>query len=414
MRLRWVISFLLCALAPTFASGAAKVTIADDGMLLVDGTRTFAIGLYENPDDDAVLDQVAAAGFNLVRASSDKDALDRLHARGLYAWVNTGGRINLGADGTNPDTDLRELVEAVGAHPALLVWEVPDEILWGCWLRAWRTDGTLVEKFQDFRERADACAAGLLAGYKALNRIDPNHPIWMNHAPCNSLEDLTLFGRAADIVGCDIYPVMNFPQTPWDLSDSMLGAVGVLTHRMQSSAPGKPVWMVLQGFGYEDLGDGPLLLTTRGSRRPTPNEAYFMTYDAIVRGARAVLYWGTYKLERDSVLWNALLKTAREVADLAPVLAAPDATITPRVEAGVFIITFDNAVYVLGKEVDGKPWWFVVNEYPFPLSYSLKGLEDIEGLAYGDARNGRQVQVKNGKLDSPIDAYGVHIWKPIE
>ncbi|MCX5757773.1 MAG: hypothetical protein NTU83_04575, partial [Candidatus Hydrogenedentes bacterium] len=76
------IAFLVLAVGLALRAAAAEVTIAPDRMLVVDGQRTFVIGLYENPSDDAVLDEVARSGFNLVRTSADNAALDRLRSRG--------------------------------------------------------------------------------------------------------------------------------------------------------------------------------------------------------------------------------------------------------------------------------------------------------------------------------------------
>ena len=403
---------VLVLLATTLPVRALEVSIAEDGMLEVDGARMFGVGLYENPKDDAVLKAVAEAGFNLVRSGGDREALDRLHAQGLYAWVKTGGRINLGPNGDKPDDELRAMADSLADHPALLIWEVPDEALWGCWLRAWRGKGNLAEKHAAFRQRAAEQGAGIEAGHKRLREIDPHHPLWMNHAPCNSLEQLTAFSVGADIVGCDIYPVLDFPQTPWDFSGYLLGAVGHFTHRMSLCAPGKPIWMVLQGFGYDDLGDGPLLVTTRGSRRPTPKEVRFMTYDAIVRGARAVLYWGTHNIEKDSQLWQGIMTTVRELAGLQHVLSMPDADVRPQVDARLLLLPFEDAVQALGKNVDGHTWWLVVNEYPLPLNYTLRGLDMLNGKTFQDAKNELEVTVKNGRLSLPIAAYGVQILAP--
>ena len=86
---------LLCLMLFAAVALGASVTIAPDRMAVVDGQRAFILGLYENPKDDAVLKAVADVGFNLVRASASTEALDRLHAHGLGAWINTGGNIDL-------------------------------------------------------------------------------------------------------------------------------------------------------------------------------------------------------------------------------------------------------------------------------------------------------------------------------
>jgi len=395
---------------------AVDVVIAPDGMLEIDGQRTFIIGLYENPKDDEVLEEAAQAGFNLVRGSADAAALDRLHAQGLYAWVNTGGRIDLGEDGSKPDTGLREMIEAVGAHPALLVWEVPDEALWGCWLKAYRQPLPMGEQTRMFRERAAARGAGLVAGYKALKQLDPKRPIWMNHAAGNSIAQLAAFGKAADLVGCDIYPLMPYPTRPIDVSRSLLAAVGVATTHMQDTAPGKPVWMVLQGAGWVDF-NGLFGKKNPDGQQPTFHESRFMAYDAIVRGARAVLYWGTHYVEKDTPFWQDLIKVVRDLAAHQSLLSAPDAGLLPEVRTRIGWMPFGVkdapiGVRALGKDVDGQVWWLVVNEYPFPVTCMLSGLADSEGTTYTDTTANTQAIVEDGKLTLPLPRYGVHILRP--
>lgn len=414
---------LLAALAAAIiglagSSAAVEVKIAPDRMLLVDGVRTFVIGLYEYPADDAVLDQVARAGFNLVHASEDTATLDRLHSRGLYAWINTGGRIELGPNAGDREAQLTEMAAQFGSHPSLLVWEGPDECLWMLVVNALRTQGTAAEILKTFNEGADALSSGLSAGYRKLRELDPHHPVWLNHAAGNSLERLAQIGQAADIVGADIYPLMPYPTQPIDYSRCGLGWVGSCTSRMQSSAPDKPVWMVLQGMSWGSFENDVFTLKPQPGQWPTFEESRFMAYDAIVRGARGVLYWGTHYLEKDSECWNGILEVVRELADNQPLLTAPDSPIAPIIETrilGVVPIRMKNpplGVQVLGKEMDGHVNWIIANEYFFPVTYTLRGLERLEGATYSESGTGRQVSVRNGALTLPIPSYGVHILRP--
>jgi len=392
-------------------AGAVEVAIAPDRMLVVDGERTFILGIYENPDNDALLDEVAGAGYNLVRCSANAEALDRLEARGLYAWVNAGGRIDLGADGADDPTGLEELVQDVGGHPALLVWEVPDEALWYCWVPAYDVAKPIPECVRDFRKRAADKCAGLVAGYQKMKQLDPGRPVWMNHAPCNSLKDLADFNRAADIVGCDIYPLFPYPTRLFDVSRRILGFVGIQTDRMQRAAPEKPVWMVLQGFSWADVD---VLFRHRDApgQRPTFAESRFMAYDAIVRGARGILYWGTHHADKEGAQWRSLMRLGRELADLQSVLSAPDAAVVPGVEARSALLPLHEWVRALGKDVDGQVWWLVVNELPVAMRYTLRGLDPLEGTTYTDAFADRQATVTDGVLSFPIDGYGVHVLRP--
>lgn len=478
------LSFILLLLISSSVH-AAKVEIAKDGMLIVDGKRTFVLGLYENPKDDAVLKQVAEAGFNLVQSSADEAALDRLHAHGLYAWVNTGSRIDFSESKTEREKSLLELAEEISHHPALLVWEVPDEALWNCWYSAqmWRfnneprqqrelidklEDNEKAERLREMRRRVSAhydlaeyaagealadkiwrelgkepphpdlnisnaadrarkMGDGMLEGYRALRKVDPHHPIWMNHAPRNSREQLAHFNRAADIVGCDIYPAPAYKNGHSDLGDRSLSAVGAYTRIMQDAAPNKPVWMVLQGFGWADLHEPADDEARRNGRRPTYDELRFMAYDAIVHGARGILFWGTHSIEKDSQLWADLMKLAREIADLEPppsdnpadrakwipgaqnpVLSAPDGN-PVKITLAETWGSLDRGPVVLPKRTKGGDWYIVVNEWPEPLTYSLHTRGNL--LVDPTQENVRAEEV-DGKFTLKIRGNGVHILKP--
>lgn len=466
--------YLMCALtvlallAPVWA---AEVEIADDRMLVVKGERVFVLGLYENPDDDAELARVAEAGFNLVRARADREALDRLHARGLWAWLNTGGAINVAEPPGGHAKQLRDMAAQYGPHPALLVWEVPDEALWNCWYRAtqWRRgaepdqqreriaaleDRDLARELQrdldrvqalyhtarlaeadalanaiwrrlgeepprpelglgNAQERAEALCAGMLRGYELLRKLDPAHPVWMNHAPRNALEQLAAFNHAADIVGCDIYPVPFSPLVGHsDLRNRSVSAVGDYTRRMQAAAPEKPVWMVLQGFGWGDIQPQRSEAERQELRRPTLQETRFMAFDAIVRGARGILYWGTHAIEKDSRLWNDLLAFAGEINQLRHVLAAPDAAMPVEVELEPTWGSLDRGLVVLPKQVGDATWLLVVNEWTGPLAYSLRGLGALEGVRYREWYSEAAVTVADGALPHTIADESVQIWCP--
>lgn len=418
MFLRKTASRVLFFLVAAKFAAAAEVTIAPDGMIVADGQRLFVLGLYENPDDNAVLDELARAGFNLVRASEDTAVLDRLDARGVYAWVNTGGRIELSEDSEEGEKALLEMVARCSLHPALLVWEVPDEALWSCWLGAYRGPGSLLERWMRFKEEAAKLSLRLKRGYDKLRELDPGHPVWMNHAAGNSLDELRAFGQAADVVGCDIYPLMPYVTRPVDISRSLLGLVGHCTIRMQASAPEKPVWMVLQGFSWGEVDDVFVRRPGLG-QLPDYGELRFMAYDAIVRGARGILYWGTHLLAKDSATWKNLMRVIRELADIQHVLAAPDAAGAAVVETRLFGFRVLNAsrahlaVHALGKNVQGTTWWIIVNELPLPCAYVLRGLDAPDHLIYEESTNGTSITVRDGALGGALPPYGVHVLKPM-
>ncbi len=406
-------------------------------MLLVKGKPRFLLGLYENPREDAVLKEAVEAGFNLIQCAPDIAELDRVQRLGAMAWVNVGGALDLSADTANRRQQLTETVRRVVNHPALLVWEGPDEILWNNWwltleqlgseLETMRTtaqgtaelealsrrvrdlyDRGLYAEFEKVRAefwrkagraapnagvRIDDAPArvrksgdGITAGIHALREADARHVIWLNHAPRNSLNDLRLYNRAADMAGCDIYPAPpNLAVGHSDLVDLGLTSVGAYTERMRQAAPGKACAMVLQGFGWRDLEKSDEHKVAVGiGRRPTWAESRFMAYDAIIHGANAILYWGTANMkpvEDDGSpasgrprLWHDLLRVARELRALEPALVAPPLK-SPVVRQAETCGSIDGTgILCTMRRVDDDFVVVVVNETVNRLSFSIENL----------------------------------------
>ena len=296
------------------AAGATRPTLDEDGMLIVDDQRVFVFGCYWNPGTSDGLEQLRKAGFNLVRGGADRAALDEIARHGLMAWVPLGGSVI--APSTEADErKLESLAKPLLDHPALAVWEVPDEALWNVWYRRLqrlakereklRTMCSEQEKAGHDRERvrslmgresqlratadweaaeavnrqirellsapaqdadmqlsrapraAEELQTRMLRGYRALHQLD-GRPIWMNYAPRNTMEDMRRYADAADIVGCDIYPVpVRYSSGHSDLANRQLSCVGDYTDRFQKVGGERPVWMVLQGFGWRDIHKQP-------------------------------------------------------------------------------------------------------------------------------------------------------------
>ena len=471
--------------ALNFASAAPSSLLSKERMLLVNGQPRFLLGLYENPKDDAVLKEAIEAGFNLIQCSAEVAALDRVQRFGGMAWVNVGGALDLSQNATSNHKQLADTVRRVGKHPALLVWEGPDEILWNNWwgtmerirpeLETMRTAGegkaelqSLARLARDMFERGlyldfeivraefwrqagqpspnpgvrmdDAVARvcqsgeGITAGIRELRKLDSRHAIWLNHAPRNSLEDLYLYNRAADMVGCDIYPApANLTVGHSDLLDMSLTSVGAYTRRMQQAAPGKACAMVLLGFGWRDLKEKPKDNETAVGigRRPSWAESRFMAYEAIIHGANAILYWGTAymkPMEDDGSpvsgrprLWHDLLRVARELRALEPALVAPSLK-APIVRQAETFGSIDGRGIRCSVRRAGEDFVvLVVNETDNGLTFSLADLPEklnsrtlyrlyspearqVFGRQFGDGIKGRDVHVyaTSRRFENPV------------
>ena len=399
-----ILTLFLLSLA-AYAEDTVQFTA--ENFLMIEGRPRLILGLYENPKDDAVLAEVAGAGFNLVCSQPDQASLDRLSRQGLYGWIPLGGTMSLADNDTAGREKLAAVINQFKGHPALLAWEAPDESLWNEYYSA--SDWILSEQPRQLAERigqtADPATAErqraelakavgltqralwpeseaaydalwkelgaeqphpelrptqrilagkelgdkLTRGWEYIRELDKRHAFWQNHAPRNSVADMRYYNRAVHAAGCDIYPVpANYRTGHSDLRDMSLTSVGAYTDRMRDAAPGKACWMVLQGFGWRDIQEGAQLKDDPlAGRRPTWQETRFMAYDSLLHGANAILYWGTAYIQKDSELWRDILRVGRELRALEPAIVAPKPPFEPRAQGELNYASFDGGQPIL-------------------------------------------------------------------
>ena len=348
----------------------------DDLTLMVQGQPFFPLGIYEAPVTQKMLDEFTAAGFNTVRAHAGsaialKLILDRLDQVGLKAWVSWGHGLELSENAEKRKQRLRDVVARVREHPALLVWETVDEPAWGA-----RSAGALLE------------------GYEFLRQLDPHHPIWMNHAPRNHIATLAYYNRAADIAGCDIYPVPE-PTNHTNLPNRTLSSVGDETDKNRSAVNDeKPIFMVLQGFAWRALRrrDDPQAVY------PTFHQQRYMAYNAIVHGARGLLYWGTHYTPKPSQAWSDLKTIVHELRQLTAILVA-------RAPKTSLQVTSDTgSVEALVRQVGDETFLVCVNNESRAANASVANLPKGLRVLY---EPGRRLDVRAGRTELSLPGYGV-------
>jgi len=430
------------------------------------------IGLYELPEDDAKLKEIAESGFNLVRVPQDLKALDRVQEHDLRAWICLGSAANLAEGDENQKRRLTELVNRFKDRPALLVWELPDEAVWNIWwsrfnwsfsgqpddlrkhiekAKATESDAnkwfSLLQKAQDYSQRglwrqaedvydtlwtglqvenphpawkmstcqpeADELTKAVSRGCGLIKDLDPRHIIWQNHAPRNSIARLRQYNRMVDAAGCDIYPVpFSHSAGHSDLKDTNLTSVGAYTDRMRQAAPGKAIWMVLQGFGWRDLNKDSHDQDPEKGRRPNYHETRFMAYDAIVRGANAILYWGTHYIEKDSTLWQDLMRITRELRALEPALVGQVPQLQSTSTADETYGSIDGQGPQLMLRKTNEDWVLIaVNEHSQGISFAINGLPgELNGKVLYRLYSGETHTPRDGTIRDGIGGFGVHIY----
>jgi hypothetical protein len=306
------------------------------------------------------LAEVAAAGVTHVRTgrgdwssaqlasqiAAERATLDALQARGLHAWCWLGDLPNLPEGATSPQSQLlARVADGLGGHAALGFYKGIDE------------------PRNPFRGANWIRPAGMIRAYQALHRIDAGHPVVVIQAPIGTVAQLSPYGPAFDITGADVYPVSYPPGTHTQSKNTDISVVGDVTTKMVRAAGGKPVWMTLQ------IAWSGVLPPNHVPRFPTLQAERFMAYQAIVRGARGLVFFGGHLTQIASpadaaagwnwTFWQEVLRPLVEElgsAALAPALGAPDAKLAIKASVpGVDLVARKaaGALYVIAVRRGG-------------------------------------------------------------
>ncbi len=180
---------------------------------------------------------------------------------------------------------------------------------------------------------------------------------------------------------------------------------------MTDVAGRKPVWMVLQIAFSGTIKPGKTL------RFPTFPETRFMTYQAIINGARGLLYFGGHlekslspqdaKLGWNWTHWRTVLRPVIEQigskSPLYPALVAPDSAMpvkcaTPGVELVV-------------REVNGGVFLLACKREGDTVQVKFTGLPTALRKAQVLFESPREVEAKDGALVDWFAPFEVHVYR---
>jgi len=414
----------------------STVAIDSTGSIVIDGQKVFPIGLSEapplggkTPDGRDAWAEVASAGANFVRSgfrewslaqidsqiATERGRLDAAAAHGMHCWPRLGNAGDLppttGGQPSVPEQLLVRIANGLKTHPALGAYKGVDEPALG-----------------------GVAPAGLTRARTKLRTIDPDHPVVITQAPRGSVASLVPYRPAFDITGADIYPIAYPPGQHSDLPNKDISVVGDVTKKMVDAAGGKPVWMTLQiaWSGITPNKKRPDLVP----RFPALQEERFMAYQAIVDGARGLVFFGGQLTQvmrpRDAQLgwnwtfWELVLRpllVELTSPSILPALIAPvaEAAVTESA-AGVELTArrSGNFLYVIAVRRGGTT-----------SRVTFAGLPPKQGggqLAVGqvmfeyaqdplpppiqpDKQQFRSVQVQNGSFKDWFGPHDVHVYR---
>jgi hypothetical protein len=361
----------------------------------------FPIGLYSFPDrrnDDAVWKEAADAGFNFV-LSQESGKYGIYVARAVPGKEVNGKKVSLMELYRDPSMqdDLENFIKTNEHDPTILCWHAPDEPSY-----------------------FGPAANSLRLGYEAIKEFSKK-PVWLNNGPSlttafhyNQPAD---FFKTCDIMSEDIYPIPEGYPKQGQSSNRYAYYVGEHTKKLvelgsDDGVQNVPIWMVIQGFGWGDLGqEDPKIFIP-----PTMNELRFMTYDAIVHGATGILFWGL-RSTQDAVhaqLWKDLKSIATELKSNYDVWTCPFEMMTDKIGISYGDTTQANTIHCLLKLLDNRVVLLAVNTRRVPLKNVNFSVSKGGGVVtkVNVLNENRKIEVKENKSwTDQFEPYGVHIYE---
>lgn len=227
------------------------VTILN-GISVVNGKQFFPLGFYhvswKSKKEDLIKDirDMAAAGFNTMHASATEiDSYDQ--------FLNEADHLGIYVL-SEPGIGLLKMVKAFKEKPAVLGWNIADDVDNG------KLNPQEVLKFHQQVKLADPHHITYISGYS------------------NKIKE---FGNSADVVAMQSYPIGN-----GDDEISLTYDRVSLVH--DAVAPyQKAVYANVQAFAWQNKKQGeshPVLI-------PTFDEVRNMTYQALLAGAKGIIYY---------------------------------------------------------------------------------------------------------------------------
>lgn len=408
---------VLAIVAPA-AFGATTVSIDANNNLVVNGRTIFPLSVAvlpppdgKTPDGKSAWQEFSDAGINFLRVAPgdywdrhiwnepglDVAAkyMDEFAVAKIYAWMTLGGNLSyVKPDDQTTQDKLKKFIERFKDHPALGGWKGADEPFWG-----------------NVNSHGKKPPSSIATTYKIIHELDPNHPVIIIQAANGTAPELAKYDPYLDITGMDVFPV-GYPPHVIRWANTEISAVGDFTKTIVDAAGGKPVWMSLQ------IADSGTTKPGKTLRFPTFEQERFMTYEAIIDGARGVNYFGgaidvslnprDKKLGYNWTFWDRVLKPLlaqiNEQSPLHDALLAPVSKLPIKV-SGAEDIEFTtrevgNDIYILACKRQGD----TVN-----VTFSgLPATQETGDVLYEEPR---LVHVKAGSFTDWFGPFDVHVYR---
>ncbi len=259
-------------------------------------------------------------------------------------------------------------------------------------------------------------AADLQRGYDVIKQEDTNHPVVQTHAPRGTVADLQPYNVAADILALDIYPVTasGSASNP-PITNTQVSQVGDWTRALSQVANGEKQYWLIEQIAFSGTTPPAKILVF-----PTFTQSRYMAYQAIVNGARGLLFYGgniaaTLNAQDAPYGWNwtfwtnVLKAVVLELGDhslLAEALVAPESTL-PITFSG----TADPDLEFCVREVPPYIYLLACKRETTIVNVTFSGLP--VWVSAGDVlyESPRTVTVQSGQFTDSFAPLDVHVYR---
>ena len=366
------------------ADGIRRVRFDTDGMMLVDGKRTFAIGMLANfglsdvPELKSTgMNCLMIGGPTMSREAGLWELFDELHKAGILVVGSLRPR--------QDQFDIRRWMNLQREHPAIIGYHFLEE---------------------PGRAAKDSDIGIILQSYMTVRRLDPNHFVDMIDWPESSYWRYEPF---VDVITPDSYTRGPMP-TPGNTPNIVKDTILQIRQARDGCQNRKPVWIMPQMFSFLVEVSTGLTKDPSVPEGPTPEQVRLSGYSGIVGGATSILYF-EYGYARNSnsgnwdgkSLWDASKHVLTEISQLRPVLEAVGQARTVKATTGIETWAKKHAGY-----------WYVitVNSTEKPLQAQIDISElGVKGKPEVLFENGRKCRFARGRISDEFTADGAHVYR---
>lgn len=400
------------------------VSTNSDLALTINGSKVFGLAVSPGPAVGALayngndaLDELRSGGIQFYRMplvptwnssntlsqtmiDTNRAALDWCAQHGMLMLFNLNDLSYFSSTDTTTPTLLTNLLAMFSTHPGMGMYKNLDEAWWGT------------------QHGGQGTADNLTRAYNIIHQFDPSHLVEQTHAPRGTVPDLQPYNSAADILMIDDYPVVTngtIANNP-PITNTNVSQFGDWTHVLSQVANNqRNFWMVEQiAFSGTTPPSHTLVF-------PSFQQERFMAFQAIVNGARGLMFFGgnvaaTLTDTNDAALgwnwtfWTNVLKPL--TLQLLPGSPVFDALVAPD---SLLPITLSGATY---PDIEFRVRQSATNLYL--IATKREGTNSVDATFSGLpdwATNAtvlfedRTITASNNAITDTFSQWDVHIYK---